>query len=103
MLNNFGGVIMRLIEVLLNPETKEIRVSFRIKNFVIVVKTFDPDMPGLTSVKLFNRPECYERTKSFWKTRVCLPKTGQSRIVQDARNILNRYIGEIISTVIIHG
>jgi hypothetical protein len=87
---------MRHIETLINPETKEIRVAFRLKSFIIVVKTFDPDAKGLTSIKLFDRPECYQRTKSFWRTRSIL---NSDKIVQDARNIIHRYTGKMLCEV----
>jgi hypothetical protein len=85
---------MKHIETLINPETKEIRVVFRFHDLIIVVKTFDPSIPNLTSIKIFDRAECYIRTKSFWQTRKII---HEDKIIYDAKRIIHRYIGKILS------
>lgn len=81
---------LKLIEVLqdsrLDASPKSIRVTFRFKGLLIVVKVFDPDGDDNYSIKYYHKAESYLRVRSFWNstTRIITPQrklmwTGKAR------------------------
>lgn len=88
----FGGDL-RTVEVLHNPETQEIRVTFfkevAKQKIYVVVKYFDPDQDEFFTFKVF--VGSYEGVRKHWRTLTVLPKTEAVPWITRAKRDLRKY------------
>jgi hypothetical protein len=80
-----------VVEALINDETKETRVIIYHKGLFWVVKTYDPALPKFVSIKIFHDQNCYQKTRSFWKTTSPLIM-NRGKHISRAIALMNHYI-----------
>jgi len=79
---------MKLMEILKNPRTQEIRVAIKYRSLIWIVKFFDSSVNGLVSVKIFHDVKSYDQVKSFWSTTELV---DDPHIFAEAKHLINHY------------
>ena len=95
----------KLIEALRNPDSGEVRVTFNFKGILTIVKVFDPEFPDNVSIKLFDKPKMYEKTKSFWNTTEVMDHNDpeDEKLIFSAYSIVRKYFGKLCQKKITGG